>query len=75
MIEATVVKARTAPETGANDNVIVVSERSKPNGFSWTKDGYHGNSESRGDMHWAAIVANKQLASFQHRHEFAEWQR
>lgn len=58
MVEATVVEARTTPEARVNHNMVIVSERPKPNGFGWTKDSYHGNSESRGDMHWTAIVAD-----------------
>ena len=75
MIEAAVVKARTTPETRVNDNAIVVSERSKPGGFGRTKNSHHGNLQSRRDMHWATIIANKQPASVQHGHEFTEWQR
>src|SRR5579863_280640 len=75
LIENAVVKTRTAPKFGANDDLVTISQWSPPERFPGAKDSNYRHIQSRGKMHGATVITNRQLATVQYRRELTQRKR
>src|SRR5579864_232230 len=75
LVEETIVETRATPKTRLDDDPVVRAEGPKPRGLRRAKYRDHRHAKSGGDMHGAAVIANKELATFEHCHKLTQRQR